>query len=160
MPDDNRFAGLSEAVGEDGETSPADGEAENETGVDDEIDEPGTGSDASAPETDATTDAETVLETGTGDDRDGDDGGSDSASDASDGDPTAFAFDETTKKTVYVRPGTLDELEDARALVDAQLRTQHDVRDLTGREFYDAAFRLAAADTDGLIDEILAARDE
>lgn len=72
----------------------------------------------------------------------------------------AFPFDDTTKKTVYVRPETIDDLEDARALVDAQLRTEHDVRNLTGREFYDAAFRLAAEDTDGLIDELLAARGE
>ncbi|AHG02430.1 hypothetical protein HALLA_21225 (plasmid) [Halostagnicola larsenii XH-48] len=78
----------------------------------------------------------------------------------SDSEPAAFPFDDTTKKTVYVRPETIDDLEDARALVDAQLRTEHDVRNLTGREFYDAAFRLAADDTDGLIDELLAARGE
>ena len=77
-----------------------------------------------------------------------------------DSEPAAFPFDDTTKKTVYVRPETIDDLEDARALVDAQLRTEHDVRNLTGREFYDAAFRLAADDTDGLIDELLAARGE
>ncbi|WP_255171669.1 hypothetical protein [Natrononativus amylolyticus] len=113
MPEDNRFAGLGEAVDEDGASTG------DEVTFEDETTEP-----------------------------------------AEDDDPAAFSFDETTKKTVYVRPDSVDELEDARALVDAKLRTEHDVRDLTGREFYDAVFRLAAADTDELIDAVLDARTE
>ena len=156
MPEDNRFAGLSDAV-EDGELEDADEESASDTG-------------SSAPDDDSSADADsptTVEYESTEADAEEDNGeqseDESSANDSADGDaddPTAFPFDATEKKTVYVRPETLDGLEDARALVDAQLRTEHDVRDLTGREFYDAAFRLAAADTDGLIDEILEAREE
>ncbi|GAB7017226.1 hypothetical protein [Halostagnicola bangensis] len=130
MPEDNRFAGLGDAV-------------EDET-----------------PETESAGDREST-------DSGADDGGVELEHEEDEmdeepepePDPTAFPFDDTTKKTVYVRPETVDDLEDAQALVDAQLRTEHDVRNLTGREFYDAAFRLAAADTDGLIDEILSERE-
>lgn len=146
MPDDNRFAGLSEAVDEDddGETasvgdSDADSSDENDAA---------TAVEYESAEADSDPDSTTA------------DDGSETESESERDDPTAFPFDATEKKTVYVRPETLDDLEDARALVDAQLRTDHDVRDLTGREFYDAVFRLAAADTDGLIEEILEAREE
>ncbi|MDQ2052725.1 hypothetical protein RBH26_19975 [Natronolimnohabitans sp. A-GB9] len=138
MPDDNRFAGLREAV-----------------------DEPDAESDeAPSSEADSTTEIEyesavTDSETDAGSEPDE----ADSESTDPD-DPTAFPFDATEKKTVYVRPETLADLEDAQALVDAQLRTDHDVRDLTGREFYDAVFQLAADDTDGLIEAILEARDD
>lgn len=153
MPDDNRFAGLSEAVDDDG-------------GDDSPTPEPeGTTVSTERPSARATTEAESPAT-----EPDDTEPSSDSASGNSvdtdpgpgseDDDPTAFPFDATEKKTVYVRPDTLDELEDARALVDAQLRTDHDVRDLTGREFYDAAFRFAASDTDALIEEILEAREE
>ncbi|MCU4742737.1 hypothetical protein [Natronoglomus mannanivorans] len=173
MPDDNRFAGLSDVVEEE------DGEAEDEDGDGDDLEvEAETGREGSAStgtETDTAGDTATATDT----DSDSDDLAevtyddsehevADSEDDDSDGedtesdddapvDPSAFPFDATTKKTVYVRDETIDDLEDARALVDAQLRTEHDVRDLTGREFYDAVFRLAADDTDGLIEEI---RDE
>lgn len=120
MPEDNRFAGLSEAVDDD----EADAEPATEETVTYEDE-----TDAESAEPEAS-------------------------------DPAAFPFDATTKKTVYVRPDSVDGLEDARALVDATLRTEYDVRDLTGREFYDAVFRLAATDTDGLIDEILEERSE
>lgn len=154
MPEDNRFAGLSEAVEEDdpsGESDdgsdtvpPADVEPSDDGESTTEVEYESAESDA---DTDRDTEANEPEAESSGDTADADD-------------PTAFPFDATEKKTVYVRPETLDDLEDARALVDAQLRTRHDVRDLTGREFYDAAFRLAAADTSGLIDEILEARDE
>lgn len=142
MPEDNRFAGLSEAVDEDeldtdDDSSAGSGSTEHEfTGSDAATDS--AAADTAADETDSESDADSTEPD----------------------DPTAFPFDATEKKTVYVRSETLDELEDARALVDAQLRTEHDVRDLTGREFYDAAFRLAAADTDGLIEAVLEARDD
>ncbi|GAB3036222.1 hypothetical protein [Natronobiforma cellulositropha] len=133
MPDDNRFAGLSEAV----DDEPADEEPASAAVEYDETD---------APE--SSTEADT------------DGASSEPETEPEPSDPSAFAFDETTKKTVYVRQETLDALEDARVLVDAQLRTNHDVRDLTGREFYDAVFRLAAADTDGLVEEIRTERDD
>ncbi|NUC74942.1 hypothetical protein HTZ84_22010 [Haloterrigena sp. SYSU A558-1] len=163
MPDDNRFAGLSDAVEDDpdeesdAESAAADSSseetdspaAEDAASVSDSEDSE-TGGDSSGSESDSS--AETG-DTDTDTDADGGD-------DTGDNDPTAFPFDATEKKTVYVRPETLADLDDARALVDAQLRTDHDVRDLTGREFYDAVFRLAAADTEGVIDEILEAREE
>ncbi|SEH18034.1 hypothetical protein SAMN04487967_3559 [Natronorubrum sediminis] len=144
MPEDNRFAGLGEAV--DDEDSSENLEAESAT-------EP-SGDDSSSESTSET------VEYDSADDADTADEGANSSDSSDSSDPSAFPFDATKKKTVYVRPETLEELEDARALVDAQLRTQHDVRNLTGREFYDAVFRYAAADTDGLIEEILDARDE
>ena len=155
MPDDNRFAGLSEAVDDDEndvETDPAATESAS--------DDAGETADATAVEYDAE-DADTAADDeseAAGPDSESSAAADDAASD--DDDPTAFPFDATEKKTVYVRPETIADLEDARALVDAQLRTEHDVRDLTGREFYDAVFRLAAADTDALVEELLEAREE
>lgn len=165
MPEDNRFAGLSEAVEDDSDDEP-DSEPNSETGpaADDSSDQsnstPETESESAA--SDGVSDAETGTDTDTGVDDTAADETADTATDAGADadDPTAFPFDATEKKTVYVRPETLDQLEDVRALVDAQLRTDHDVRDLTGREFYDAAFRLAASDTDGLIEQLLEAREE
>ena len=157
MPDDNRFAGLSDAVEDDpDEESDAESAAESSSEetdsptVEDETSEPEseTGGDSSGSESDSSADSG------------GPDADAEDDADADTDDPTAFPFDATEKKTVYVRPETLADLDDARALVDAQLRTDHDVRDLTGREFYDAVFRLAAADTEGVIDEILEAREE
>lgn len=163
MPEDNRFAGLSEAVEDDSDDEP-DSEPNSETGpaADDSSDQsnstPETESESAA--SDGVSDTETDTDTGVDDTAS--DETADTATDAGvdADDPTAFPFDATEKKTVYVRPETLDQLEDVRALVDAQLRTDHDVRDLTGREFYDAAFRLAASDTDGLIEQLLEAREE
>jgi hypothetical protein len=150
MPEDNRFAGLSEAVDEDDSDDSTGGESATDdvdTAVD-SSDQPG------STEVEYDSDAgETVTESEPSPD-------STDTEPAESDDPTAFPFDATEKKTVYVRPETVAEVEDARALVDAQLRTDHDVRDLTGREFYDAVFRLAAADTDGLIEELLEAREE
>ena len=158
MPDDNRFAGLSEAVDDDD-----DDESDEETDRESESDESSSEADAeSAVESDVSdADAGAAKTDASGDsDSSAEPTETDTDADTDDDDPAAFPFDATEKKTVYVRPETLEGLDDARALVDAQLRTEHDVRDLTGREFYDAVFRLAADDTEGLIDEILEAREE
>lgn len=57
----------------------------------------------------------------------------------------AFSFNETEKKTIYIRPETLDPvLDDLEFEVIAQLRREHDIRDLTGREFHDAVLHVAA----------------
>ena len=152
MPDDNRFAGLSEAVEDDDDAESDDGDAPT-AGRGDES-EPALGkTDSSDPGSNAPEDGPDSSEDGSA--------SSTGTTDVTESDdPAAFPFDATEKKTVYVRPETIADLDDARALVDAQLRTEHDVRDLTGREFYNAVFRLAAADTEGLIDEILEARQE
>ena len=126
MPDENRFAGIGDAVDEDtrDEDSPSTGESSAETA-------PDVGSDGG----------------------DGDTGGETA-------DPAAFAFDDTVQKSVYVRPETFEELEDAEALVNAQLRTEHDLKDLTRREFFDAVFREAAEDTDRLVERIMQMREK
>lgn len=72
----------------------------------------------------------------------------------------AFSFDETTAKSIYVRPDTLQRVEDVEALVDAKLRTEHEVRDLTTREFYDAVLHLAIRDPDAVIDRVIELRRE
>lgn len=91
---------------------------------------------------------------------DADDGavGQVSAGDPAPIDEPAFAFDETEQHSMYVRPDVWQQFEDVKALVDARLRTEHDVRDLTGREFQDAVLRIAADHEDELVDAIVAAR--
>jgi len=70
----------------------------------------------------------------------------------------AFEFEETVQQTIYVRPSSLRELEDLEALVDARLRTDHDVRNLTGSEFYDAVVRVAANHEEELLAAVLSER--
>jgi hypothetical protein len=78
---------------------------------------------------------------------------------ASSGGP-AFEFEDTTAKSVYVRPETLSVLDDAEFEVESLLRREHEVRDLTGREFHDALVRVAADHPDEVATAVLAARDE
>jgi hypothetical protein len=70
----------------------------------------------------------------------------------------AFEFDDTEQHSVYVRPKAWQRVEDAEALVDARLRADYELRDLTGREFQDAVLRVAADHEDELVEAILAAR--
>jgi hypothetical protein len=72
----------------------------------------------------------------------------------------AFEFEDTTAKSVYVRPETLSVLDDAEFEVESLLRRDHEVRDLTGREFHDAIVRVAADHPDEVVTAILAAREE
>ncbi|MFW5949217.1 MAG: hypothetical protein ACOCSD_06425 [Halolamina sp.] len=108
MPDDNRFAGLSDADA--AEAAQA------------EPDEPDAGDDAEEP-ADAT--------------------------------GPAFEFDETTAKSIYVRPETLETLEDTEFEVEMLLRSEHAIRDVTGREFHDAAVRVLADNADEVVERIL-----
>lgn len=112
MPDENRFAGLSDAEKEEERA-----EAEQEP-------------DAPEPETDS--------------DRVG----------------PAFEFDATTAKSIYVRPETLELLEDTEFEAEMVLRREHGVRDPTGREFHDAAVRVLAEHTDEIVEQILTARGD
>lgn len=73
-------------------------------------------------------------------------------------DDPAFPFDDTTAKSIYVRPETVRRVEDVEALVDARLRTEHQVRDLTTREFYDAVLRVASDHPDALMRAVVEAR--
>ena len=126
MPDENRFAGIGDAV-EEPEDDASGGERTTETG------------------NETVANAESNESTGNSD---------------APADPAAFAFDDTVQKSVYVRPETFEELEDAEALVNAQLRTEHDRKDLTRREFFDAVFREAADDTERLVERIKRMREE
>lgn len=71
----------------------------------------------------------------------------------------AFEFEDTTAKSVYVRPETLSVMDDAEFEVESFLRRDHDVRDLTGREFHDALVRVAADHPEDVAEAVLSARD-
>ena len=71
----------------------------------------------------------------------------------------AFEFDATAAKSIYVRPETLELLEDAEFEVESLLRREHGIRDVTGREFHDAAVRVLAEHADEIVDRILEERD-
>ncbi|WP_224268887.1 hypothetical protein [Haloprofundus salinisoli] len=142
MPDGNRFAGLSDALGD--ETERDDGTVEPEETVEPEgTDRP---SDATG-EDEAGEDDETVEE-GTG---------SDASADENEG--PAFSFEETTPKSVYVRDGTLDALEDLEFEVEVALRREYGVRDVTGREFHDALVRVAAEHADDIAAVVVETRE-
>jgi hypothetical protein len=110
-------------------------------GIGDQLDQPERAADddgdAAADETE-TTDATTET---------------DSSADGEAGGP-AFAFDETTAKSLYVRDGTLELFEDTEFEVEAALRANHGVRDLTSREFHDALVHVAAEHVDEIADRI------
>ena len=74
-------------------------------------------------------------------------------------DGPAFEFEATTAKSVYVRQETLDMMDDAEFEVESLLRREHDVRDLTGREFHDALIRVAAEYPEEIVDVVLDTRD-
>jgi len=139
MPDENRFAGIGDAVGDDGDADGTDVADEPDDEVEGD-DGPSTPADGASDEQ-STDDAPTTAEASTPDDT------------------AAFEFDDTVQKSVYVRPETFETLEDAEALVDAQLRTDHEVKDLTRREFFDAVFAEAADNTDRLVERILQMRE-
>ena len=108
MPDDNRFAGLSDA------------------------------DDAAESDADTAADDESEPENGAG---------------------PAFEFDETSAKSIYVRPETLETLEDAEFEVESLLRREHGIRDVTGREFHDAAVHVLAEHADEIVERILEERE-
>ncbi|ELZ31767.1 hypothetical protein C474_07777 [Halogeometricum pallidum JCM 14848] len=72
----------------------------------------------------------------------------------------AFEFEDTTAKSVYVRSETLSVMDDAEFEVESLLRRDHDVRDVTGREFHDALVRVAADHPEEVASVIVSARDD
>lgn len=72
----------------------------------------------------------------------------------------AFSFDETTAKSIYVREATLAVLEDTEFEVEMRLRKDHQIRDVTGREFHDAAVHVLEDHVEEVVEAILAERDE
>jgi hypothetical protein len=146
MPDDNRFAGIGEQLDE-----PREEDAE---------DPGGTASDADAGESpEATTEGgdagETADSVETGAD-DTADSGSSAGSDRAEG--PAFAFDKTSAKSLYVRGGTLELFEDTEFEVEAALRANHGIRDLTSREFHDALVHVASEHVEEIAAQIDAER--
>lgn len=216
MPDENRFAGLSDAVGGEGEDDGTETEddvaggerpdAENETEPEQGVNNPGAtesvdssqssniGQSSNIVDGVKRSESEQTPEPSVDVEREslsaviedvkesaGNDGDPSVATPTGDGasDPTetstnivkssnivdgekvadpAFEFDETAQHSVYVRPSTWQRLEDLESLVDARLRTDHDIRNVTGSEFHDAVLRVAAEHEDELIGAILAAR--
>jgi hypothetical protein len=75
-------------------------------------------------------------------------------------DGPAFEFEATQAKSIYVRPETLELLEDVEFEVESILRRNHGVRDLTGREFHDALVRAIATNPEAVADLILDTRDD
>lgn len=125
MPDENRFAGLSDQVdNETPDSNDTDGKA------------PGSAMAANA----------------------GNETENEPPSEETDGGP-AFGFDATTAKSIYVRQTTLDVLDDTEFEVESVLRREHDIRNVTGREFHDAMIHLSAEHVDELAERIQAARD-
>lgn len=182
MPDENRFAGLTDAMEEEtNEDADEDAEedvdaaADSAAEIDDENatvepDNDGRSSDdgvspsedaepATQPETTADADASTGE---TDEDRDasgdGDAGGDDEASDPVE--TPAFAFEESSPKSIYVRDETLALLEDAEFEVEAALRRDHEIRNVTGREFHDAAVRVLAEHAEEVAEEIVRLRKD
>lgn len=115
MPDENRFAGLSEA--------------EKEARVEQEA--PDEGPESEEP------DEESSEEAG-----------------------PAFEFDATTAKSIYVRPETLERLEDTEFEAEMLLRRNHAIRDVTGREFHDAAVRVLEDHAEEIVEQILDERSD
>lgn len=148
MPDHNRFAGLSEGLDEEAEAADAVESSSEDDAPAAEPDTVSTDTVVSEPEdSPSESQSESQSEAEAADESD-DDGG------------PAFEFEETTAKSIYVREETLDVLEDTEFEVEMLLRREHGVRDVTGREFHDAAVRVLENHPEEVVDAILAARDD
>ena len=69
----------------------------------------------------------------------------------------AFSFDDTKQDAIYARPSSLDQLGDALAELDLELRNRG-LRDVPKREKHDALARLAGNHIEELADLIEAER--
>lgn len=146
MPDDNRFAGLSEGLDAEEEGGMQDSEVAEADPDEADVGEPSATSPGpadSSPPTPTDVSADTVV----------------SESKDDEGGP-AFSFDDTTAKSIYVREDTLAVLEDTEFEVEMRLRRDHSIRDVTGREFHDAAVHVIEEHVDEVVEAVLAARDE
>lgn len=84
----------------------------------------------------------------------------DAATEQSDPDDPAFAFEQTIQRSMYIREPTETVLEDLEFEVESLLRTEHEMRNLTGREFMDALIHTAAESPDNIADLIAERREE
>jgi hypothetical protein len=141
MADDNRFAGISEQLGEgsDDEDATEDSTEDSEVGASDSAETPDSDATASEPDVE-----EDVDESG-----ESDEGG------------PAFSFETTAQTSIYPRTETArDTLDDVEFEVEGVLRRNHDVRDLAGRELHDAMIRLAAERPEEVADLVVQLRDD
>lgn len=160
MPDENRFSGIGSAMDDEDADESATDEAAVDGAAADETPTDGTPTERSA----------SATESPPADDADGDsrNDGKQSAgeSDDSEGasstplDTPAFEFEQTGAKSLYLRSSTVDVLDDTEFEVEAELRREHDVRNLTGREFHDAAVRVLADHADEIAERVVDAREE
>ncbi|GAB3419393.1 hypothetical protein GCM10027435_20660 [Haloparvum alkalitolerans] len=172
MPDENRFAGLTDAMEEEAEADePEADEAEADEATDD-AGEPAadaesaadadSGSDSAAGSESAAADADEAEDADAEGDAEGgaapDDG--ETADDVDPAEVPAFAFEEASPKSIYVRDETLALLEDAEFEVEAALRRDRQIRNVTGREFHDAAVRVIADHAEEVAEEIVRLREE
>lgn len=72
----------------------------------------------------------------------------------------AFGFDATTPKSIYVRQGTVELLEDAEFGVESVLRQEYDIRNMTGREFHDAMVHILAEHVNEIAERIHDVRED
>ena len=93
------------------------------------------------------------------DESDATDGADDPSEEESEGGP-AFGFDATTPKSIYVREETLKLLEDAEFEVESILRQEHDIRNVTGREFHDAMIHVLTEQVDKVAARIHDVRED
>ncbi|WP_410767546.1 hypothetical protein [Haloferax sp. DFSO60] len=170
MPKENRFAGLGEAMDGDGdaksdtdqtgkqtdESQSSSSSNESAASTEEEIVE-SSGEDTHEDERGSVLDDEAVTENGYKEEEDNKPEPDESESDGSE---PAFEFEATTAKSIYVRRATLDQLDDAEFEVESLLRKDHDIRNLTGREFHDALVRIATEHPDEIVEAILETRDE
>lgn len=153
MPDDNRFAGLGDRLSDEEREARAAASGADDTSATGGSDD--TGATGGADGTGAAGEADdTSAAAGTGAGTGGGAGSDDAA-----GGP-AFAFDETSPKSLYVRAGTLERFEDAEFEVESVLRRDHGVRDLTSREFHDALVQVAAEHVEEIAARIEAERGD
>lgn len=179
MPDENRFAGLGDQLDSEDEddSETVSDDAADDVGEETRSDETGDGAGSDGGADGGTDDggaSEPVSAVPSAADRDGSsaaDLGVDSEPTSSSDEPAsgadgraesgpAFAFDDTRAKSLYVRPETVELLEDAEFEVESILRRDHGIRDLTGREFHDALVRAVAADPEAVAELVADARDE
>jgi hypothetical protein len=73
-------------------------------------------------------------------------------------DEPGFAFDETTQRPLYAREDTWEAFEDVCDFDAKRLLRDDGLKNVEGREFHDAALRLAAANPEALAEHVRQAR--
>ncbi len=153
MADDNRFAGISEQLGEgsddeDVETPDSDASA-SESG------------DVAEGEAGDVAEEEAEVEKNTDETKESNEAEKSAETEASDEGGPAFDFETTAQTSIYPRAETArDTLDDVEFEVEGVLRREHDVRDLAGRELHDAMIRLAAERPEEVADLVVQLRDD